>query len=60
MDTKALSEARARAQDALSRERLANNPEEKHEWKKLAEEWNTRVADLRAKARKRVSPSAHR
>jgi hypothetical protein len=43
MDDDALAEARAKAQDALSRARLATDPAAKKLWEDLAEEWMERL-----------------
>jgi hypothetical protein len=41
-----LAEARAKAQDAQSRARLATDPDAKRQWEALAEEWTAQVAEL--------------
>jgi hypothetical protein len=45
-DIETLSEARAKAQDALSRARLATDPDAQRQWEEVAAEWNMQIAEL--------------
>jgi hypothetical protein len=46
MDTEALAEARQRAQEALSRARLATDASMKKHWLELADTWLAKIAEL--------------
>ena len=46
METDAISEARQRAQTALSRVRLANDPEIKARWQQIADAWLAKLAHM--------------
>ena len=52
MDEELLAEARANAQDALSRARLATDGLSKKWWQDLAREWIERLSALEAADRK--------
>ena len=46
MDSDAINEVRQRAQAALSRARLANDPEIKARWEQIADAWLAKLAHL--------------
>jgi hypothetical protein len=46
MESEDLAEARQRAQEALSRARLATDPATKKEWQELARTWLERLREL--------------
>ena len=46
MDTEDLAEARQRAQDALSRARLATDANMKKQWLEAADAWLVRISEL--------------
>ena len=46
METDVISEARQRAQTALSRMRLANDPEIKARWQQIADAWLAKLAHM--------------
>jgi hypothetical protein len=46
METDVISEARQRAQTALSRARLANDPEIKARWQQIADAWLAKLAHM--------------
>jgi hypothetical protein len=50
MDNEALAKVRARAQDAMSRARLASDPALQKEWEELADAWSALLAEWKAKA----------
>jgi hypothetical protein len=47
MDVETLAEARQRAQDAMSRARLATDPDAKKRWEEAAREWAGRLARMK-------------
>jgi hypothetical protein len=54
-EDKALAEVRARAQDAMSRARLASDPAVKKQWAELADAWSQLLAKLEAVAREELA-----
>jgi hypothetical protein len=50
MEAESLAEARAKAQDAMSRARLAIDPDAKKAWEDEAREWTERLTALEAAA----------
>jgi hypothetical protein len=56
MDNEELAEARQRAQDALSRARLAKDLVTKKLWEEAAENWKERLAELESRQDTKPSP----
>jgi hypothetical protein len=54
-EDEALAEVRARAQDAMSRARLASDPVLKKQWEELADAWSVLLAKSETMAREAVA-----
>ena len=60
MDNETINEIRQRAQVALSRARLAGDPEIRDRWQEIANAWLLKLAHLGVVERTRPTPSRHR